>query len=73
MMEENDRVYTDSTGELWIIRKRKTGRFEVWPQDGGRDCIEADAVASVKAAKELIEHMATATDFERSLWTKEVG
>jgi len=69
-MLKDHRVYTDSTGEEWIIRKQKAGRYEVWPQDGGRDCIEADVAASLKEAKELIEHMATASDFERSLWTR---
>ena len=72
-MLKDHRTYTDSTGELWIIRKRKTGSFEVWPQDGGRDCIEADVAASLKAAKELIEHMATADETERAKWTKEVS
>ena len=73
-MLKDYRTYTDSTGEEWIIQKRKAGRtqynYEVWPVDGGRDCIEADVAASLKSAKELIEHMATATDFERSMWTR---
>ena len=68
-MLKDHRTYTDSTGEAWIIQKRKAGAFEVWPKDKGRDCIEADVAASLKAAKELIEHIATASDFERSLWT----
>ena len=68
MLSSEDRAYTDCKGNLWVIRKRKTGAFEVWPQDKGRDCIEADVAASLKAAKELIEHMATADATERWKW-----
>jgi hypothetical protein len=69
-MLKDHRTYTDSTGVSWAIFKRKTGRFEVWPQDKGRDCIEADVAASLKSAKELIEHMATADETERAMWTE---
>jgi hypothetical protein len=68
MLRAEDRAYTDSMGNLWIIRKREATAFEVWPQDKGRDCIEADVAASLKSAKELIEHMATADATERWKW-----
>ena len=70
MLRAEDRAYTDCKGNLWVIRKRKTGAFEVWPQDKGRDCIEADVAGSLHAAKELIEHMATANAAERAMWTR---
>ena len=69
-MLNDHRIYRDSTGVSWVIFKRRAGRFEVYPEDKGPNCIEADVTFTLKDAKELIEHMATANETERAMWTR---
>ena len=69
-----DFLYMDSTGVEWVVIEQNVkgsqNRYAFWPRNKGHDCIESDTESSVKRAKELIEHTATADDVERAKWGK---